>query len=66
MTPEQKIEAALEMAKNGLSDGAHHKQWVIDQLVRILAGERYEQWVADVSNGEDGPDTYGWDVGLPG
>lgn len=65
MTPEQKIAAALEMAKTAISDGAHHKQWTIDQMVRLLAGEDYERWVADVTSGEDGPDTYAWDVGLP-
>ena len=25
----------------------------------------YEQWVANVTEGNDGPDTYEWDVGIP-
>jgi hypothetical protein len=25
-------------------DGAHHKQWVIDQMMRALFGDRYEGW----------------------
>ena len=33
-----KIRRALDMAQNGSTDGAHHKTWVIDQLVRILTG----------------------------
>lgn len=36
---------ALEMAEAGGYDGAHHKQWVIDQMVRILAGNEYPFWV---------------------
>jgi hypothetical protein len=32
------INNALEMACYGIADGAHHKQWVIDQMVRLLTG----------------------------
>ena len=39
-------------------DGGHHKQWVLDQLVRIVAGDGYEEWVAKYSAGDEGPDTY--------
>lgn len=35
---EQRIAKALEYAKDGGFDGAHHKMWVIDQLVRALTG----------------------------
>lgn len=36
----QKIAAALSMAfEYGQIDGAHHKAWVIDQMVRALLGE---------------------------
>lgn len=45
-------------------DGEHHKTWVIDQVVRILTGDKYEEWVRDACDGEDGPNTYGWDVGI--
>jgi hypothetical protein len=44
-------------------DGGHHKQWLIDQLVRVLAGD-YTEWVRDYKDGEEGPDTYGWDEGI--
>lgn len=30
------IELALEIAKFGQVDGAHHKAWVIDRMVRAL------------------------------
>lgn len=34
-----RINAALEIArKHGDTDGAHHKQWVIDQMMRALTG----------------------------
>lgn len=32
------ITKALEIAKDGGIDGAHHKAWVIDQMVRALTG----------------------------
>ena len=48
----------------GQTDGAHHKAWVIDQMVRCLTGDDYESWVAGWCYGEDGPDTYSWDEGV--
>ena len=56
----------LDTALNIASDvcGAHHKQWVIDQMARTLTGDRYSEWIADRGWGEDGPDTYGWDEGI--
>lgn len=61
----EKIKKALEIAFNyGSIDGDHHKMWVIDQMVRILTGRNYKQWVADYCDGEDGPDSYEWDEGI--
>lgn len=67
MTNEQKrIDKAIEIACNyGSTDEMHHLQWVLDQMVRELAGDRYEQVVADAMRGEDGPQTYKWEVGIP-
>lgn len=47
-------------------DGDHHKQWVLDQVVRSLVGgdEAYEDWVEKQCDGEDGPETYSWDEGI--
>lgn len=45
-------------------DGDHHKTWVIDKVVRALLGEKYEQWVAEYNDGEDGPNTYEWQTGI--
>ena len=58
--------AALEVARRyGGNDGAHHKDWVIDQMVRCLTGEGYAAFVADAKGGEDGPETYEWNEGIP-
>jgi hypothetical protein len=60
-----RIEEAINLAvMYGGIDGAHHKDWLIDQMVRKLAGERYDQIVADACAGEDGPDTFSWDCGI--
>lgn len=60
-----RIAAALEIAvKHGGHDGEHHKAWVIDQMVRVLAGDRYAGIVRAACMGVDGPETYRWDVGI--
>ncbi len=60
------IDEALEIALGyGGIDGGHHKMWVIDQIVRILTGKDYEKTIEEYCDGEDGPDTYGWDEGCP-
>lgn len=39
MTPQDRITDALNFAHSyGQADGAHHKMWVIDQMVRCLTG----------------------------
>lgn len=62
----ERIEAAIELAvRFGGIDGDHHKAWVIDQMVRVLAGDEYEKVVKEACDGEDGPNTYDWDCGIP-
>lgn len=61
----ERIEKALEVVQRyGGTDGAHHKQCVLDQVVRFLAAHDYDAWLADYCAGEDGPDTYSWDEGI--
>lgn len=57
---ENRIKEALDFIERyGGIDGAHHKQWVLDQLVLILAPD-YEGWVSDYEEcGE-----YEWDRGI--
>lgn len=60
-----RIREAIELAvKYGGIDGSHHKTWVIDQMVRVLAGKDYERIVADACSGEEGPNTYEWELGI--
>jgi hypothetical protein len=62
----KRINDALYVAYSyGQIDGDHHKAWVIDQIVRKLTGENYTDWVKEFCKGEDGPDTYAWDKGIP-
>lgn len=62
---QNKIDEALCLIETfGNIDGSHHKTWLIDQMVRILTGPNYDQWVKDKKDGEDGPDTYHWDCGI--
>jgi len=64
MNNDIKVLLAVEMIENhGANDGGHHKQWVLDQLMRILHDD-YEAWVKEYCAGEDGPETYGWDEGI--
>lgn len=65
MENEQKIAQALALIERfGGIDGGHHKQWVIDQVVRVFTGDEYDQWVIEMCDGEDGPHTYDWDTGI--
>lgn len=65
MTDLEKIDAALDLAvRYGQIDGDHHKAWVIDQIVRTLTGDQYDVFLAAAKAGEDGPDTYDWNVGI--
>lgn len=70
-------------------DGAHHKDWVLDQIARCVKGtpviikvakweggkeefrislgepsKEYLDWVVEMKDGEDGPETYGYDEGI--
>lgn len=62
---DEQIEKAIDLAvRYGQIDGGHHKTWVIDQIVRILAGDNYDNIIADACDGEDGTNTYDWDTGI--
>lgn len=64
-TDTDRIELAAEMLlHNGGFDGDHHKMWAIDQALRLLLGDRYDQAIAEWRDGEDGPETYDWDTGI--
>lgn len=67
-TNKEKIAAALETIRLYAGfDGGHHKQWVLDRVVRDLTGSepKYKEWIEKWEDGEDGPQTYNWDHGTP-
>jgi hypothetical protein len=60
-----RIVSALDIAvRYGGIDGGHHKTWVIDQMVRVLANADYERLIEFAKDGDDGPDSYEWDTGI--
>jgi hypothetical protein len=63
-TDTERVQLALDALADGQVDGQHHLRWVIDQAVRILAGDGYAAWVTEFRDGEDGPETYSWDEGI--
>lgn len=69
--PRDPVSKALSVAYNySQIDGAHHKAWVIDQMVRALTGDRYEKWVKRFCTetgdlNEPGEENfYEWDEGI--
>lgn len=49
------MDKAIELGlEGGGVDGAHHKMWVIDEMLRILAGDMYEEKVR----------AHNWDCGI--
>lgn len=65
MTDAEKIQQAIKIAvEYGGIDGAHHKDWVIDQMVRALAESDYEKIVADACKDENGETVYEWNTGI--
>lgn len=48
------------IVRYGGTDGAHHKQWVLDQVLRLLAGEAYEEIIAQARQ-----DDHSWSEGIP-
>lgn len=61
----QRILDAIKIGlQYGQVDGSHHKMWVIDQMIRELTGENYDDFIKEYRKGEDGDDTYEWDCGI--
>lgn len=64
-TKDDIIDEAIDLiVRYGGIDGEHHKAWVLDQVVRVLAQDEYDEIVRNACDGEDGPNTYEWDVGV--
>ena len=63
---DKQIEKVLEIAfQYGQIDGDHHKTWVIDQIVRILTGEKYNEFVKGYETDEEtGEKEWTWENGI--
>ena len=62
---DEKIEKVLELLfQYGQIDGDHHKAWVIDQIVKILTKDKYDEWVRNYVYDEETGDTYSWYKGI--
>ena len=64
---DKRVEKALDIAwQYGQIDGAHHKTWVIDQMVRALCGSEseYKIWVRAYETPLSNNDYYEWDTGI--
>ncbi len=61
----ERIASAVEIIlQYGGIDGSHHKQWLLDQTLRILLEKRYDEFIEAYCK-EDGDDeVYKWDEGI--
>ena len=63
---ERLIQAVRKILDYGVYDGGHHKQWVLDQVLRILLGDEYTPFMK-AYNEELGPEGEAfdpWDTGI--
>jgi hypothetical protein len=51
------------LATYGIIDGAHHKQWLIDQIARVALGDEYSHFVTDLNHSLRG--VAAWSEGTP-
>lgn len=64
---EVRIYEAVRLIKSGLvTDGAHHKQWYLDQaLQHLLGGAEYERWRTEIES-EIADEQFPYDTGIAG
>ena len=59
------VTALLELAERYAdTDGAHHKQWVIDQMIRLLLQDDYRIWRAAEDQERRAQDRPLWNEGV--
>ncbi len=63
LSDRDRINKALNLIWCGTGvDGAHHKDYLIDQITRVLTKD-YDRFVRCWQMGEDGLETYLWETG---
>lgn len=60
MTEEEILEICKFIVYHGSFDGAYHKQWVLDQTLRMLLKDHYDAFI-DEMNGDSKYER--WDEG---
>lgn len=61
----EKENKLIDLGFGGLmTDGSHHKQWYLEEMLKIICGDSYEHKVVEYKSGEDGPETYSWEKGI--
>lgn len=48
------LDAIALILRFGWIDGEHHKKWVIDQVLRVLADDGYDDLVVDIDGHDVG------------
>ena len=65
MIDDRDIEIALEVIERfGMIPELHHKQWVLDQVVRALLRHRYKSWREQVDERRRKTGHESWDEGI--
>lgn len=58
------VEALSLVFNYSYIEGDHHKQWLFDQIVRALTGEKYEEFVKYYETDGLTDEEYEWDTGI--
>lgn len=62
MNLKERIEKAIDtILEWGEIDGDHHKQWTMDQALRILLGDNYDKRMEEFNKD---PEYDPWDTGI--
>jgi len=63
---QDKLELILKECWDGFeTDGVHHKQYALDQILRIILKDRYEEWMRERCYDKNGEQIVDQDVGIP-
>lgn len=62
--PKNVEEAVMIALMYGVNDGAHHKMWVIDQMLRELVGSDYDELIQIINADDSSGVIYIWDEGI--
>jgi len=61
---EEKILNTIE--RYGMISGSHHKQWILNEILKTTLGDKYDEWVKEFNSYKDeNNEMYdNWDVGV--